>query len=54
MQKTYDLNVLNRTSIITPDQLREEFPMTERATQTVIGSRQEIKDILDGKDHRLS
>jgi 3-deoxy-7-phosphoheptulonate synthase len=53
MQKTYDLNVLNRTSIITPDQLREEFPMTQRATQTVMDSRQEIKDILDGKDPRL-
>ena len=53
MKKTYDLNVIKRTSIITPDQLREEFPMTERATQTVLGSRQEIKDILDGKDPRL-
>mgnify|MGYP001817037637 FL=1 len=53
MKKTYDLNVLKRTSIITPDQLREEFPMTEKATQTVLDSRQEIKDILDGKDSRL-
>ena len=53
MQKTYDLNVLKRTSIITPDQLREEFPMTPRATQTVMESRQAIKDILDGKDSRL-
>ena len=53
MQKTYDLNVLKRTSIITPDQLREEFPMTEKATRTVLDSRREIKDILDGKDHRL-
>ena len=53
MKKTYDLNVLKRTSIITPDQLREEFPMTEKATQSVIDSRQEIKEILDGKDNRL-
>lgn len=53
MQKTYDLNVLKRTSIITPDQLREEFPMTQRATQTVVDSRREIKDILDGRDRRL-
>ena len=53
MQKTYDLNVIKRTSIITPDQLREEFPMTQRATQTVVHSRQEIKDIFDGKDRRL-
>ncbi|PID41003.1 MAG: 3-deoxy-7-phosphoheptulonate synthase, partial [Proteobacteria bacterium] len=53
MQKTYDLNVLERTEISTPDQLREEFPMTEKATRTVMDSRQEIKDILDGKDSRL-
>jgi 3-deoxy-7-phosphoheptulonate synthase len=53
MQKTYDVNVLKRTSIITPDQLREEFPMTEKATRTVLDSRQDVKDILDGKDGRL-
>ncbi|MFO7716384.1 3-deoxy-7-phosphoheptulonate synthase [Desulfosarcina sp.] len=53
MEKTYDLNVLKRTTIITPDQLREEFPMTETATRTVLDSRKEIKDILDGTDRRL-
>jgi len=53
MEKTYDLNVLKRTSIITPEQLREEYPMTEAATRTVLKSRQEIKDILDQKDPRL-
>ncbi len=53
MEKTYDLNVLRRTSIITPDQLREEFPMTEKATQTVQQSRKEIVNILNGSDDRL-
>jgi 3-deoxy-7-phosphoheptulonate synthase len=53
MEKTYDLNVHKRTSIITPEQLRIEYPMTEEATQTVLKSRQEIKDILDRKDERL-
>ena len=53
MEKTYDLNVLKRTSIITPEQLRKEFPMTGRATRTVLDSRSEIKSILDGKDSRL-
>ncbi len=53
MKKTYDLNVLKRTSIITPDRLREEFPMTEKAVQTVVDGRREIRDILDGKDSRL-
>ena len=53
MQKTYDLNVLKRTSIITPEQLRKEQPMTEKAAQTVLESRQVIKDILDDKDDRV-
>jgi 3-deoxy-7-phosphoheptulonate synthase len=53
MQKTYDLNVIKRSSIITPEALRKEFPMTEKATHTVLNGRQEIKDILDGKDKRL-
>ena len=53
MEKTYDINVLQRSSISTPDQLREELPMTEKATRTVIKSRREIMDILDGKDSRL-
>ncbi|MDL2269443.1 3-deoxy-7-phosphoheptulonate synthase [Desulfosarcina sp. OttesenSCG-928-A07] len=53
MERTYDLNVIKRTPIITPDQLREEFPMTEKATRTVLNSRKEIRDILDGKDPRL-
>jgi 3-deoxy-7-phosphoheptulonate synthase len=53
MKKTFDINVLHRSSISSPDQLREELPMTEKATRTVIDSRQEIKNILDGKDHRL-
>jgi 3-deoxy-7-phosphoheptulonate synthase len=53
MEKTYDLNVSKRTSIITPEQLREEFPMTEQATRSVIDSRREIKEILDGNDSRL-
>jgi len=53
MQKTYDLNVIKRSSIITPEALREAFPMTEKATRTVLNGRREIKDILDGKDKRL-
>ena len=53
MKKTYDLNVLYRSSISTPDQMREELPMTEKATRTVMESRREIENILDAKDKRL-
>lgn len=53
MEKTYDLNVANRTPIVTPEQLRKEYPMTERATKTVQESRNDVKRILNGDDDRL-
>jgi len=53
MKKTYDLNVAERTPIITPEQLRKEYPMTERATETVMESRKDIQAILQGADPRL-
>jgi 3-deoxy-7-phosphoheptulonate synthase len=53
MQKTYDLNVTKRNPIITPEQLRLEFPMSDAATRTVTVSRREIQDILAGNDDRL-
>jgi 3-deoxy-7-phosphoheptulonate synthase len=53
MKKTYDLRVTKRTPIITPDQLREEYPGSERAIENVLTSRREIQDILHGRDARL-
>jgi 3-deoxy-7-phosphoheptulonate synthase len=53
MKKTYDLKVAKRSPIITPDQLREEFPGSDRAIDNVLTSRQEIHNILKGEDPRL-
>lgn len=53
MKKTYDLKVIKRTPIITPDQLREEYPGSKKAIDNVLTSRQEILDILRGSDDRL-
>ncbi len=53
MEKTYDLRVVKRNPIITPDQLRRELPVTERATRTVLNSRKEIQEILSDKDDRM-
>jgi 3-deoxy-7-phosphoheptulonate synthase len=53
MKKTYDLKVIKRTPIITPDQLREEYPGSEKATENVLTSRQEIQEILRGNSDRL-
>jgi len=48
-----DLNVASNETLITPDQLKREIPLTDAALQTVSHGRQVVRDILDGKDHRL-
>ena len=48
-----DLNIASNEALITPDQLKHELPLTETARQTVSHGRQVVRDILDGKDHRL-
>ena len=48
-----DLNVASNETLITPDQLKREIPLTEAARSTVAHGRQVVRDILDGKDHRL-
>ena len=48
-----DLNVASNEVMITPAQLKARIPMSPAAEATVVDSRQVIRDILDGKDHRL-
>ncbi|MGG2397956.1 3-deoxy-7-phosphoheptulonate synthase [Pseudomonas sp. SH1-B] len=48
-----DLNVASNETLITPDQLKREIPLTDAALKTVSQGRQVVRDILDGKDHRL-
>ena len=48
-----DLNVASNDTLITPEQLKRELPLTATALQTVSRGRQVVRDILDGKDHRL-
>ncbi|TWI53462.1 3-deoxy-D-arabinoheptulosonate-7-phosphate synthase [Pseudomonas duriflava] len=48
-----DLNVISNDPLITPEQLKKEIPLTEKALQTIVEGRQVIRDILDGKDHRI-
>jgi len=48
-----DLNVASNETLITPDQLKREIPLTDAALKTVAHGRQVVRDILDGKDHRL-
>ncbi|MEH6565379.1 MAG: 3-deoxy-7-phosphoheptulonate synthase [Halopseudomonas sp.] len=48
-----DLNVTSNEILISPQQLKAKIPLSEAAQRTVVESRQVIRDILDGKDHRL-
>ncbi|MFK3799156.1 3-deoxy-7-phosphoheptulonate synthase [Pseudomonas sp. NPDC088444] len=48
-----DLNVSSNETLITPDQLKREIPLTAAAQATVSKGREAIRNILDGKDHRL-
>ena len=48
-----DLNVASNETLITPDQLKRDIPLSDVAQQTVSTGRQVIRDILDGRDHRL-
>jgi 3-deoxy-7-phosphoheptulonate synthase len=48
-----DLNVASNDTLITPDQLKREIPLTAVAQATVSKGREVIRNILDGKDHRL-
>ncbi len=48
-----DLNVSSNETLITPAQLKRELPLSEAAQDTVTYGRQVVRNILDGKDHRL-
>jgi 3-deoxy-7-phosphoheptulonate synthase len=48
-----DLNVESFESLITPDQLKAEVPLSARARQTVVEARSAVRRILDREDPRL-
>ncbi|MGO0307187.1 3-deoxy-7-phosphoheptulonate synthase [Endozoicomonas acroporae] len=48
-----DLNIQSQEVLLSPERLKAVIPMTEAAAKTVSESREVIRDILDGKDHRL-
>ncbi|MBE02948.1 3-deoxy-7-phosphoheptulonate synthase [Marinobacter lutaoensis] len=52
-KKLEDLNVASTETLITPQALKQEMPLSDAAAETVARSRQAIYDIMDRKDHRL-
>ncbi len=53
MQQTKDLRITGTKEIQTPEELMQELPLSESAAELVTRARQEIYDVLDGKDDRL-
>jgi 3-deoxy-7-phosphoheptulonate synthase len=53
MKNTSDLNISSIKPLISPFELKKEFPMTEPSNKTVVRSRQEITAVLQKKDKRL-
>ena len=48
-----NLNIQSQNVLITPDLLKEQIPISASAVKTVTNSRAMIRNILDGKDHRI-
>lgn len=53
MSKIEDLNVVSQEVLITPDQLKQDLPSSEKVINVVSQGRQVVHDILDRKDPRL-
>lgn len=53
MQQLQDLHIRGTEPLISPQQLKDEFPLTESAAQTVVESRAALNRILNGEDDRL-
>jgi len=48
-----DLNVVSQELLISPDKLKAELPLTDKARDVVTHGREVIRNILDRKDHRI-
>jgi 3-deoxy-7-phosphoheptulonate synthase len=52
-KRVEDLNIVSCSRLITPEQLKRELPLSDKAAASVMQGRGVIKDILDRKDKRL-
>ena len=52
MEQTDNLNILRFKPLITPDELKSQFPETDQVARLVAGSRASIHNILANKDKR--
>jgi len=52
-KKIENVNVTAQEVLITPARLKAALPMSDRAKEVVTQGRDTVRDILDGKDHRM-
>ncbi|WP_337078009.1 3-deoxy-7-phosphoheptulonate synthase [Acinetobacter pittii] len=48
-----DVNIKSIQTLVTPNELKSELPLSDVASQTVLKGRETIRNILDGLDKRL-
>ena len=53
MQQTKDLRIIGTKEIQSPEALMRELPLSETAAGLITETRQQIYDVLDGRDDRL-
>src|SRR5580704_12733981 len=53
LHRTDDLRIKENKELLSPEIIRNEFPLTERAAEVTYDSRHEIHRILHGADDRL-
>src|SRR5579862_6581507 len=53
MRPTNDLNVIDAQPLRSPDGLKADLPITPDAAELVYRTREEIRDVLRGRDSRL-
>lgn len=52
-KKLRNVHIVSQEPLLTPRQLRQAFPITEKAAETVLVGRKAIQQILDKKDNRI-
>jgi len=53
MQRIDDIRIKEFTPLVSPVTLKQEFPMTEKAHETVVTSRETISSILERRNQRM-
>lgn len=53
INKVLNVNIAGSEELTTPDEMRQQAPVSEKALQNVLLNRQSLENILDGRDDRL-